>query len=483
MREEEQEEVTAGTRTGCLGGGSPLATPPGNLEPLGGGPPLATPPVVPCHRSDEQMPELIDTDSDSDCELLGARTTNATGDDSVCGVVGRHVSSADELRVGGSPLATPPSSQVLGGGSSLTTPPGPAAGMDPMLNRLLRGNHGPHDVLRQSECMESSALLQVPLGTRTTTLPFRTSTPTTTTIPGLDTQPRPAPTYAKPPQPTDTHNTQAISRYLQNPNPTTRVPLFPDSIPGDIQPLSAGACASGQAGQTADAVHLPGISEDVSSGDEYLAWWPLPDGSTPEATSPSIVYHTRAHLPDDAQEAILADTGAFDGIAGEFWCQRQDALARAAGLTPRYSPLAQTLRVQGVGKEAQEVNYKVNMPGRMECGEDIDYEAPIIPQSHVPALAGMKTFERLNGTLDCRVSERKLYIGNDYKIVPGPNTKVIQMYPAISGHLMIPISRFDLKPRNKQHTRTRMNFIAEEEPPTQSTATSSTDPNPPMQYQ
>jgi hypothetical protein len=91
----------------------------------------------------------------------------------------------------------------------------------------------------------------------------------------------------------------------------------------------------------------------------------------------------------------------------------------------------------------------------------------------------MKTFERLNGTLDCRTTERKLYIGNDYTITPGPNTQVIQMYPAISGHLMIPISRFDLKPRNKQTT---MPFIAEEATPA-STATSSTDPAPPMQPQ
>jgi len=268
-------------------------------------------------------------------------------------------------------------------------------------------------------------------------------------------------------------------------------------------PTPAGACASDPPSQVLDGLlelegdfplgrlpstsskpdntHLTGSKEalEESSGDEYLTWWPLPDGTTPQQTTPTIIYHTRAHLPDDSQEALLADTGAYDGIAGEHWVTRQATLAQAAGLQPVYTQLDKVLRVQGVGKEAQEVDYKVSMPGRLESGDDIMYEVPVIPGSHVPALAGMKTFERLNGTLDCRTTERKLYIGNDYTITPGPNTQVIQMYPAISGHLMIPISRFDLKPRHKQTT---MPFIAEEAPQA-STATSSTDPAPPMQQQ
>jgi hypothetical protein len=346
---------------------------------------------------------------------------------------------------------------------------------------------------------------------------------TRTIIPGLEPiAPRHTTQFTATPSPTIHHTTPWFQQLLKPPTPLPRAPLFDDDkMPGLLTPdeesddeftpphnhedlpSHTGACASGSSGQ-ADAhlmsgklptpagacasdppsqvnTHLTGSKEalEESSGDEYLTWWPLPDGTTPQQTTPTIIYHTRAHLPDDSQEALLADTGAYDGIAGEHWVTRQATLAQAAGLTPVYTQLDKVLRVQGVGKEAQEVDYRVSMPGRLESGDDIIYDVPVIPGSHVPALAGMKTFERLNGTLDCRTTERKLYIGNDYTITPGPNTQVIQMYPAISGHLMIPISRFDLKPRNKQTT---MPFIAEEATPA-STATSSTDPAPPMQPQ
>ena len=376
--------------------------------------------------------------------------------------------TGDELGEMGASLTPPSMSQkVQGVGASLTPPSGSDGAISLELLSVLRVS-GTNDVLRSK-----SLLQEVP-----TEPTSRTTTMQRTTIPGLNITAPPPPTpLMTPPSSTTTHQTPWFSRLLHNPNPgQSRVPLFPDT---NEPPVIADACVSSQAGQTADAVHHLGGGDDISSGDEFLTWWPLPDGHSPQSTTPTIVYHTRAHLPDDQQEAILADTGAYDGIAGEYWAMRQDALARAAGLTPVYSPLPKTLRVQGVGKEAQEVNTKVNMPGRLETGEDIDYEAPIIPKSHVPALAGMKTFERLDGTLDCRVTERKLYLGNDYKIVPGPNTKVIQMYPAISGHLMIPISRFDLRPRRG---RTQMNFISEEEP-AHPTATSSNDPAPPIQYQ
>jgi len=355
--------------------------------------------------------------------------------------------------------------------------------MGTVLKGILRSGLVANDVLQTGECKENPLMSQAARAVGIDQdAPVPQHNITHTIILGLDIiTPQRTPQFSTPPSHTIQHNTPWLSQLLNPTQPLPRASLFDDTPTTpvtDNQPDPAGACASGSPSQA--EAHSASVREEIdSSGDEYLAWWPLPDGTTPQETTPTIVYHSRAHLPDDSQEALLADTGAHDGTAGEYWVNRQDALARAAGSTPVYTPLQKTLRVQGVGKEAQEVDYKVQMPGRLETGGDISYEAPVIPKSHVPALAGMKTFERLNGTLDYRTTERKLYIGNDYKIVPGPNTQVIQMYPAISGHLMIPISRFDLKSRRTQST---MPLISEEAPPA-STATSSTDPTPPMQYQ
>jgi hypothetical protein len=41
-------------------------------------------------------------------------------------------------------------------------------------------------------------------------------------------------------------------------------------------------------------------------------------------------------------------------------------------------------------------------------------------------------------------------MGADAVVMPGPRTTTLQMYPAISGHLMIPISEFEAKSAGKK---------------------------------
>ena len=59
----------------------------------------------------------------------------------------------------------------------------------------------------------------------------------------------------------------------------------------------------------------------------------------------------------------------------------------------------------------------------------------ILPFQH---LWGLRSMERQNAVIDTRVQERKAYLGDDVRIVPGPKTRIIQMHQAESGHLMVP---------------------------------------------
>ena len=209
--------------------------------------------------------------------------------------------------------------------------------------------------------------------------------------------------------------------------------------------------------------------DSVDDGQDLnLPWWPVP--STPVATptttpattpregnatqqQPSTTsnevqtYHSRAVL-DNGHEAVLIDTGAWDNLTGDAWVRRIVALLASKGLRPKYEMLKNIMKVKGVGKHHQEVQEAVVMPGGLEGGHPTTYTTPVVPESDIPALLGLRSLETLRGTIDTRREQRKLYIG-DVEIKPCAGTKVLQLYPARSGHLMLPITH--LEHLNKQH--------------------------------
>ena len=88
------------------------------------------------------------------------------------------------------------------------------------------------------------------------------------------------------------------------------------------------------------------------------------------------------------------------------------------------------------------VTHGITIPGCLENGQTIDYSVPVLPDSEVPGLFGLRSMEANDVILDTRVQHRKMYLGRDARIVPGPNTTTLQLYPAMSSHLMLPISEF-----------------------------------------
>jgi len=211
--------------------------------------------------------------------------------------------------------------------------------------------------------------------------------------------------------------------------------------------FTAHACVGGPSG--------PGTPRPLDDNDdvesvECLPWWPEavpvigPDGNIVAQTTPTVTetYHSKAHLADPDDEALLVDTGAFGSLTGDKWVERQHRLAVEAGYTPVYSPMPKPINVHGVGKTPQLVKDQVLMPGQLENGNFLHYKTPMVPNSEIPALFGITSMEQNDVIIDTRTCERKMYFGKTTTITPGPDTQTLQLYPAESGHLMLPISRF-----------------------------------------
>ena len=268
---------------------------------------------------------------------------------------------------------------------------------------------------------------------------------------------------------------------------------------------TASACAGGPAGQPAShswsggsAVPAVACDGDSTSPDttghptDDLGFQAYPCGMDDEGVMEVGCFHARAHLPND-HEAVLVDTGARKGLAGSQWLERVRLIAQQHGRHVVEKDLESEMKVRGVGKFPQTITTEALVPGQFEDGDVMDFTTAIVPESQLPALWGLDSMERLDGIVDTRTSQRKMYLGPDTVITPGKNTKILQMYPAESGHLMIPITHFGPTGRAATPTRTTtkskpnktVHFHKQTDPSTKDIAkpTPNTPTNPLTKYQ
>ena len=98
--------------------------------------------------------------------------------------------------------------------------------------------------------------------------------------------------------------------------------------------------------------------------------------------------------------------------------------------------------MEGVGAQPQKVTHGVHVPIALDAyGSNTEYTAPVVADSAIPGLLGLRSMEAKESVLDMRVEERKLYCG-PVKITPLPGCVVHQLYPSPSGHLILPCDNF-----------------------------------------
>ena len=100
--------------------------------------------------------------------------------------------------------------------------------------------------------------------------------------------------------------------------------------------------------------------------------------------------------------------------------------------------------VSGVGKESEKCTMVQSVPGVLEDGTFIQYDAPRIPGSSVPALCGMQTLDEHNmGVLPWSNQLVKVPKGKEQDIIWPEGTTFIQCRRAKTGHMLLPIGHFD----------------------------------------
>ena len=169
-------------------------------------------------------------------------------------------------------------------------------------------------------------------------------------------------------------------------------------------------------------------------------WWPTDE--------PITALIARTALADGRHGPIL-DIGAFGSLSGDRWAQEQARRAIQAGHQPTQRKLSKPLSVSGVGKGAQQVEWEVTLPIAVTDEDEHttldDYSTPVIPDSDVPGLLGLESIQKLRGVIDTYSNPPKLYCcgPGDYDIKLSPGSKTFPLFPAPSGHLILPTSEFN----------------------------------------
>ena len=151
--------------------------------------------------------------------------------------------------------------------------------------------------------------------------------------------------------------------------------------------------------------------------------------------------HVRTRLKN-GRIGLLVDPGAFDNLCGSHWLLLLCVLGRKFGKTEQWYELSKRLGVEGVGSGVQEVTHGVRVPICLDAhNSDTVYVSPVVPDSYIPGLLGLRSMEDKQSVLDMRIPERKLYCG-PVKIIPLPGCVVHQLEAAVSGHLILPCDNF-----------------------------------------
>ena len=121
-----------------------------------------------------------------------------------------------------------------------------------------------------------------------------------------------------------------------------------------------------------------------------------------------------------------------------------------------------TVIVSGIGKESEKCTMVQSVPGVLEDGTFIQYDAPRIPGSSVPALCGMQTLDEQNmGVLPWSNQLVKVPKGKEQDIIWPEGTTFIQCRRAKTGHMLLPIGHFDKLQHKPTSNKDRLAFTAD----------------------
>ncbi|CAK0831488.1 unnamed protein product [Prorocentrum cordatum] len=141
----------------------------------------------------------------------------------------------------------------------------------------------------------------------------------------------------------------------------------------------------------------------------WFPWWRVDQFENASGET----YLVRTRMKDRSGEALLVDPGSPGNLTGDEWGNRMAARQQQAGRPPPVrTPLERVLEVGGVGSGSQQATHAHRYQLALQGGQAATYEAPVLPNSSVPALLGRASLRDQRILLDC-------FNNRMYRIGPG----------------------------------------------------------------
>jgi hypothetical protein len=217
------------------------------------------------------------------------------------------------------------------------------------------------------------------------------------------------------------------------------LPTTSQSLPGKSQRTTASTARSSSSGASSGSATWTGFSlphaQDTSSNNSMFhvffahvyGWW----------------YHADVHLPQSDREGILVDAGAIDNLMSDTYFNRFCRLLSQYGKkTPKTSDLSRNLTVDGVGVGSNTCVKSATLPVHLSDHTEGTLEAPIVQDSKIPALWGLRSLQSKRALIDV-YNKRIFFVGTQgYKIETSPDTRMYHLEEAKSGHLLLPVTEW-----------------------------------------
>ena len=170
--------------------------------------------------------------------------------------------------------------------------------------------------------------------------------------------------------------------------------------------------------------------------------------------APGFVALQQTHLLPDCSLGLLVDTGAWDNCAGDEWVRsvadRALAAHEASDIGEEHKPSStksrKPLHLRGIGGVSQSCEWDVELPVALPRGDgsySLDrFSTPVIPQSTVPGILGMKSMKNRRVILDLTTNMLHMLGPGNANIELPPGSQTLRMKQCPSGHLLLPISEY-----------------------------------------
>ena len=147
-------------------------------------------------------------------------------------------------------------------------------------------------------------------------------------------------------------------------------------------------------------------------------------------------YHAQVRC--QGLEGLLVDVGAIGNLCGSAFIKRVTEKALKFGHGSVWQKLDKKLSVEGVGKESDTTQDEVIAPICLPDGRTGTYTTPVIENSELPALLGLKTLSQERALIDC-FNKQIIFVGpGGYRLQASPGSRTYKLHTAATGHLLLP---------------------------------------------